>query len=82
VLRRVVRFSVPAYLAEALVPALGAAAMAAAVLGIDHALASQRAVLQLVAGVAVGALIYGAVLLLLARGRIRELVGLFRGLRG
>jgi len=30
----------------------------------------------------VGVLIYGAVLLLFARGRIRELVGLFRGLRG
>jgi O-antigen/teichoic acid export membrane protein len=82
VLRRMVRFSVPAYLAEALVPALGAAAMAAAVLGIDHALASQRAVLQLLAGVVVGVLIYGAVLLLFARGRVRELVGLFRGLRG
>jgi len=82
VLRRVVRFSVPAYLVEALVPALGAAAMAAAVLGIDYALAGQRAALQLVAEVVAGVLIYGTFLLLFARGRIRELVGLFRGLRG
>ena len=82
VLRRMVRFSVPAYLAEALVPALAATAMAAAVLGIDYTLASQRAVLQLVAGIVTGALIYGVILLVFARGRIRELIGLLRGLRG
>ncbi|HKF61296.1 MAG TPA: lipopolysaccharide biosynthesis protein [Dongiaceae bacterium] len=82
VLRRMVRFSVPSYLAEALVPALAATAMAAAVLGIDHALAGQRAALQVVAEIVAGALVYGALLLLFARGRIRELVGLFRGLRG
>jgi PST family polysaccharide transporter len=82
VLRRMVRFSVPAYLGEALVPAVAAAAMAAAVLGLESVMADQRAAFQLAAGIGVGVLVYGAVLLLFARSRIRELVGLVKGLRG
>ena len=81
VLRRLVRFPVAAYLGEALVPGLGAAAMAAAVMGVESLLTGERPALQLAAGVAIGTLVYVAVLLLFARGRLRELVQMAKGLR-
>jgi len=81
VLRRLVAFSVPAYLGEAVVPVLAAAAMAAAVLGFEARLEGTGHALRLGAGVALGIFIYGGVLLLLARGRLGELAELARSLR-
>ena len=80
VLHRMVRFSLPAYLGEALVPGLAAAAMAMAVLLLENALADARPAHQLVAGVLLGSAVYGAVLLLLARTRLGEFIDLVRRL--
>jgi hypothetical protein len=56
--------------------------MAAAVMGVESLLTGERPALQLAAGVAIGTLVYVAVLLLFARGRLRELVQMAKGLRG
>ena len=58
-----------------------AAAMAAAVMGVESLLTGERPALQLAAGVAIGTLVYVVVLLLFARGRLRELVQMAKGLR-
>jgi len=76
-----VRFSVTGYLSEAAAPALAALVMAAAVLGVESLLGGQRPALQLAAGVTVGLVVYLAMLLLLARKRLSELVDLARGLK-
>jgi PST family polysaccharide transporter len=81
VLRRLVRFSVTGYLSEAAAPSLAALVMAAAVLGVESLLGGQRPALQLAAGVTVGLVVYLAMLLLLARKRLSELVDLARGLK-
>jgi O-antigen/teichoic acid export membrane protein len=81
VLRRLVSFPLGSYLGEALVPSLGAAAMAAAVLGFETLLTGESPALQLGTGVVLGTVVYVAVLLLFARGRLRELVQMAKGLR-
>jgi O-antigen/teichoic acid export membrane protein len=81
VLRRLVRFSLAEFLSPIVVPGLAAAAMAAAVLLVERALAGVSPVLALAAGVAAGMVVYGAVVLLLARRRLRELAELLRRLR-
>ena len=66
------RFSVPAYLGEALKPGLAAAAMAAAVLYLEHCFVGDRSLLPLVTEVTLGMAVYGAVLLAFARARVRQ----------
>jgi Polysaccharide biosynthesis C-terminal domain len=83
VLRRMVQFSVPAYLGEALKPGLAAAAMAASVLCVRHYyFVGDRSLLPLVTEVALGMAVYGAVLLAFARMRVRQLVDLAWQLKG
>lgn len=82
VLRRLVRFSIPGYLREALLPALASAAMAAAVLALESALAGTGAGLRLAAGILLGTVVYGALLLAFGRARLREFVDLLQRLKG
>lgn len=82
VLRRLVRFSIPGYLREALLPALASAAMAAAVLALESALAGAGAGLRLAAGILLGTVVYGALLLAFGRARLREFVDLLQRLKG
>ncbi len=82
VLRRLVRFSIPGYLREALLPALASAAMAAAVLALESALAGTGAGLRLAAGILLGTAVYGALLLAFGRARLREFVDLLQRLKG
>ncbi len=82
VLRRLVRFSIPGYLGEALLPALASAAMAAAVLALESALAGAGAGLRLAAGILLGTVVYGALLLAFGRARLREFVDLLQRLKG
>ncbi|MEA2779145.1 MAG: teichuronic acid exporter, partial [Rhodospirillaceae bacterium] len=82
VLRRLARFSLAAYLREALLPLLAAAAMAVGVVLLQERMAGDPAAIRLAAGIAVGAVIYGAIILLFARRRLGELVDLAKGLRG
>jgi O-antigen/teichoic acid export membrane protein len=81
VLRRMVQFSVPTYLGEVLKPGLAAAAMAVSVLYVEHYFAGNHSILPLVAEVALGIVVYGAVLLAFARTRVRRLGDLARQLR-
>ena len=82
VLRRMVQFSVPTYLGEALKPGLAAAAMAAAVVCLERYYGGDRSLLPLVTEVALGIAVYGAVLLAFARMRVRQLVDLAWQLKG
>jgi O-antigen/teichoic acid export membrane protein len=82
VLRRLVRFSMLEFLYPAVVPGVAAAAMAVVVLLVQGALAGTSPALALVAGVAAGMAVYGGIVLLLARPRLRELAELVRRLRG
>jgi O-antigen/teichoic acid export membrane protein len=82
VLRYLVRFSVPAFLREGLLPGLAALGMAAAVLGFEAILASTRPALQLAGGVALGLIVYLVIISLFGRDRIREMVELLKGLKG
>jgi O-antigen/teichoic acid export membrane protein len=82
VLRRLARFALAAYLREALLPLLAAAAMAVGVVLLQERMAGDPAAIRLAAGIAVGAVIYGAIILLFARRRLGELVDLAKGLRG
>jgi O-antigen/teichoic acid export membrane protein len=82
VLRRLVRFPMAEFLLPAIVPAVAAAAMAAVVLLVQGALAGAGPVLALAASVAAGIVVYGAIVLLLARRRLRELTELVRRLKG
>jgi O-antigen/teichoic acid export membrane protein len=81
VLRRLVRFPLGAYLGEALLPGLAAAAMAAAVLGMEAYLPDAHPVPRLAVGLALGAAVYAAAIALFARRRIGELIDLVKGLR-
>jgi len=76
VLRRMVPFSVPAYLSDFLKPTLAAAAMAVAVIHLES-FANIDPVLLLVLKVLLGIAVYGVVLLIFARSRIYRLVTLF-----
>ena len=82
VLRRLVRFSLSAFLLKGVLPGLAALVMAAAVLGFESLLAGRGAAVQLAGGVVLGVVVYGAIILLFGRKRVRELVDLLRGLRG
>jgi O-antigen/teichoic acid export membrane protein len=82
VLRRLVQFSMPAYLGEALKPGLAAVAMAAAVVCLERYYGGDRSLLPLVTEVTLGMVVYGAVLLAFARTRIRQLVSLAWQLKG
>ncbi len=62
-------------------PSIAGTAMAAAVIGVDHALPSLVPITRLVLLVALGAMVYGAMLLLVARATIDELLGLLVGQR-
>ena len=79
VLRGQLRFPLWAYLGRAIQPALGAAVMAAAVLGLDQAMAGERAILRLAAELALGIAVYGLVLLAISRARLFALLELVRG---
>jgi O-antigen/teichoic acid export membrane protein len=81
VLRRLVRFSMIEFLYPAVVPGVAAAAMAVVVLLVQEAPAETSPALALVAGVAAGIAVYGGIVLLLARPRLRELAELVRRLR-
>jgi O-antigen/teichoic acid export membrane protein len=81
VLRHHTKFSLAAYLMEGLVPALAAISMALAVALLGHAMAGSRPILLLLAQVALGAVLYGGIMLVFARGRLRELFEMARGLR-
>jgi high-affinity Fe2+/Pb2+ permease len=50
-------------------------------MGVESLLTGERPAVQLAAGVAIGTLVYVVVLLLFARGRLRELVQMAKGLR-
>ena len=76
VLRRMVHFSVPAYLGEALKPGLAAAAMAASVGCLERYYGGDHSLLPLVTEVALGMAVYGAALLIFARVRVRQIVDL------
>jgi O-antigen/teichoic acid export membrane protein len=76
VLRRMVPFSVPAYLSDFLKPVLATAAMAAAVVHLDS-FANINPTLLLVLKMLLGMTVYGVVLLIFARSRIYGLVNLF-----
>jgi hypothetical protein len=55
--------------------------MAGAVLGVEAILAGTRPAVQLAGGIAVGITVYGAIVFLFGRKRVRELVDLLRRLR-
>jgi hypothetical protein len=55
--------------------------MAGAVVLLGHALSGQRPIFQLLAQVALGLAIYGGLVLIIARRRLKELLGIARGLR-
>jgi hypothetical protein len=55
--------------------------MAVSVLYVEHYFAGNHSILPLVAEVALGMVVYGAVLLAFARTRVRRLVDLARQLR-
>ena len=76
VLRRMVQFSVPSYLGEALKPGLATAAMAAAVVYLERYYGGDRSLLPFTTEVVLGMAVYGAVLLAFARMRVRQLVDL------
>ena len=81
ILRHNAGFSLIAYLGEGLLPLAGAAAMAAGVLLLGRAMGNLPPIVQLAAYVALGMAIYGAILLIFARHRLRELLEMARGLR-
>jgi PST family polysaccharide transporter len=81
VLRSNAGFSLRAYLGEGLVPLAASIAMAAVVVLLGQAMAGQRPVFQLLAQVALGLAIYGAIILVFARHRLTELLDIARGLR-
>jgi hypothetical protein len=81
VLRSNAGFSLRAYLGEGLVPLAASIAMAAVVVLLGQAMAGQRPVFQLLAQVALGLAIYGAIILVFARRRLTELLDIARGLR-
>ncbi len=74
-------FSLATYLGEGLVPLAAAVVMAAAVLLLDWEMTGIRPILRLIAQVGLGAAIYGAIVLIFARHRLTEVLGLARGLR-
>ena len=80
-LRRNAGFSLRVYLSEGLIPAAAALAMAGAVILLGQEMAGQRSLFQLLAQVALGAAIYGALVFVFARRRLRELLDMARGLR-
>ena len=82
VLRRLVQFSVPAYLGEALKPGLATAAMAASVVCLERYYGDDHSLLSLVMEVMLGIAVYGAVILAFARMRVRQLVDLAWQLKG
>jgi len=81
VLKGVARFPLGAYLARAWPPVLAAALMGGAVLLLEQAMAGQRAMLRLPAGVGLGMLVYGGALLVISRPRLLGLIELLRRLR-
>ena len=74
-------FSLRAYLGEALVPVTASLVMAGAVVLLGHALSGQRPIFQLLAQVALGLAIYGGLVFIFAPRRLKELLGIARGLR-
>jgi O-antigen/teichoic acid export membrane protein len=82
VLRRLVRFSLSGFLGEGVLPGLAALVMAGAVLGVEAILAGTRPAVQLAGGIAVGITVYGAIVFLFGRKRVREMIELLRGLKG
>jgi O-antigen/teichoic acid export membrane protein len=81
ILRRNAGFSLPAYLGEGMLPLAGSVAMAAGVILLGRAMGDFPPIAQLAADVALGMAIYGAILLIFARHRLRELLEMARGLR-
>jgi PST family polysaccharide transporter len=82
ILRRMVHFSIPPYLGEALKPGLAAAAMAASVGCLERYNGGDHSLLPLVTEVALGMAVYGAALLIFARVRVRQIVDLAWQLKG
>ena len=81
ILRRNAGFSLPAYLGEGMLPLAGSVAMAAGVILLGRAMGDFPPIARLAADVALGMAIYGAILLIFARHRLRELLEMARGLR-
>ena len=81
VLRRKAGFSLRAYLREGLTPMAASVAMAGAVVLLGREMAGQRPIFQLLAQVALGLAIYGTIILLFARHRLKEVLDMARGLR-
>lgn len=82
VLRRLLQFSVPGYLGEALKPAIAAAVMAASVVCLDRYYEGDHSLLSVVMMVMLGMAVYGAVVLVFARTRIHQIVDLAWQLKG
>jgi O-antigen/teichoic acid export membrane protein len=76
ILRRLVKFSLSAYLRVAWCPGLAAATMAVVVVYIEHFFVNAHSILLLAMEVALGGGVYGVVLLAFARLRGRQLVDL------
>jgi O-antigen/teichoic acid export membrane protein len=81
ILRRNAGFSLAAYLGEGMLPLVGSVIMAAGVILLGRAMGDFPPIARLAADVALGMAIYGAILLIFARHRLRELLEMARGLR-
>ena len=80
-LQRRAGFSLSAYLGEGLLPLAASLLMAAAVVLLGRAMSAQRPVVQLVAEIALGAVIYGILLLIFGRRRLTEPLEMAKALK-
>jgi len=80
-LRRSAGFSLATYLSEALLPLAASLLMAAGVVLLTGPIGDLRLVLQLAAEIALGAAIYGVILLIFGWQRLKEPIAMARGLR-
>ena len=74
-------FSLSTYLGEGLLPLAASLLMAAAVVLLGRAMSDQRPVVQLVAEIALGAVIYGILLLIFGRQRLKEPLEMAKALK-
>jgi O-antigen/teichoic acid export membrane protein len=81
VLRRLVGFSLAAFLGEGVLPGVAALIMAAAVFGLEGVFAGMRPAAQLAGGIVLGIVVYLGIISLFGRARVRELVELLKGLK-
>jgi hypothetical protein len=80
-LHRNARFSLATYLSEALLPLGASLIMAAGVVLLTGAIGDLRLVLQLAAEIALGAAIYGVILLIFGRQRLKEPIAMAKALK-